>query len=239
VRNPDLKIPDHVAIIMDGNGRWAKQRNLERTEGHREGSNAIDRLLDSALSFGLKNISLYAFSTENWKRPPTEVRSIFLLLNEFIEKRLGTLIEKGVKVVHSGSKSKIPFHSLSKIDMAVEATRKNKTLVLNFCLNYGSQDEIATAMNRIILHRKEKGISLEKAIKPSEIEKFLYTYPLPPVDLLIRTAGEQRLSNFLLWQSAYAEIYFTNTLWPDFSKESLLESLEWYTSRVRKFGGLV
>lgn len=224
---------------MDGNGRWAKQKGLERKDGHREGSNAIDRLLDVSLELKLHNISLYAFSTENWKRPPTEVTAIFDLLDEFIDNKLGKLIEKGVKVHHSGSKNRIPKKSLQKIEEAILKTEKNKKLHLNFCLNYGSQDELVNCFNSIIQHRKENSIPLDKEIKISDIEKHLYTYPLPPVDLLIRTAGEKRLSNFLLWQSAYSEIYFTDILWPDFSRESLIEALEWYSSRVRKFGGLL
>ena len=223
---------------MDGNGRWAKAKGLERKEGHREGSNAIDRLLDTALSLGLKNISLYAFSTENWKRPPSEITSIFSLLDEFIDNKLERLQEKNVRVWHSGSTKRVPQRSVRKIDKAVTETNGNRALNLNFCLNYGSMDEITHAVNKILAERKEKGKSLDKAIKASDIEKNLYTYPLPPVDLLIRTAGEQRLSNFLLWQSAYAEIYFTDVLWPDFDKKCLLSSLEWYAKRVRKFGGL-
>ncbi|MCB1156818.1 MAG: isoprenyl transferase [Leptospiraceae bacterium] len=236
--SPD-KLPGHVAIIMDGNGRWAKQRGLERKDGHREGSNAIDRLLDVSLELGLRNISLYAFSTENWRRPPSEITSIFKLLDEFVDKKLDRLIEKNVRVHHSGSRKRVPSISLKRIDTAIEKTSHNTALHLNFCLNYGSMDEICTAFNRLLDERKKKGKTLDSKVKPSDLEKHLYTYPLPPVDLLIRTAGERRLSNFLLWQSAYAELYFTETLWPDFNKENLLDALNWYSGRVRKYGGLV
>jgi undecaprenyl diphosphate synthase len=231
-------LPKHVAIIMDGNGRWATSKGLARKEGHREGSNAIDRLMDIALEIGLQNISLYAFSTENWKRPVPEINAIFALLDEFIEKRLDTIKAKGIKVHHSGSRKLIPPGSLKKIDRAKAETAKNKKLTINFCLNYGSQDEILHCFNSIIAERLREKKSLEKEIKKKDIEKHLYTHPLPNVDLLIRTAGEQRISNFLLWQIAYAEVYFTDTLWPDFNREELLKALTWYESRVRKFGGL-
>ncbi|MBP9887025.1 MAG: di-trans,poly-cis-decaprenylcistransferase [Leptospiraceae bacterium] len=223
---------------MDGNGRWATTKGLARKEGHREGSLAIDRLMDLAIEIGLKNISLYAFSTENWKRPITEVRAIFNLLEEFIDSRLDSILSKNIKILHSGSRKLIPAGSLKRIDRAVSATSKNTGIVINFCLNYGSQDEILNAFHKIIQNRIKKNKNLEKEIKIAEFEEALYTYPLPPVDMLIRTAGEKRVSNFLLWQIAYAEIYFADTLWPDFDKKSLFEALDWYASRTRKFGGL-
>ncbi len=232
------KLPEHIAIIMDGNGRWATTKGLARKEGHREGSLAIDRLMDLAIEIGLKNISLYAFSTENWKRPITEVRAIFNLLEEFIDSRLDSILSKNIKILHSGSRKLIPAGSLKRIDRAVSATSKNTGIVINFCLNYGSQDEILNAFHKIIQNRIKKNKNLEKEIKIAEFEEALYTYPLPPVDMLIRTAGEKRVSNFLLWQIAYAEIYFADTLWPDFDKKSLFEALDWYASRTRKFGGL-
>ncbi len=232
------KLPEHIAIIMDGNGRWATTKGLARKEGHREGSLAIDRLMDLAIEIGLKNISLYAFSTENWKRPITEVRAIFNLLEEFIDSRLDSILSKNIKILHSGSRKMIPSGSLKRIDKAVSATSKNTGIVINFCLNYGSQDEIMNAFHKIIQNRIKKNKNLEKEIKIAEFEEALYTYPLPPVDMLIRTAGEKRVSNFLLWQIAYAEIYFTDTLWPDFDKKSLFDALDWYAGRTRKFGGL-
>ena len=232
------KLPEHIAIIMDGNGRWATTKGLARKEGHREGSLAIDRLMDLAIEIGLKNISLYAFSTENWKRPITEVRAIFNLLEEFIDSRLDSILSKNIKILHSGSRKMIPSGSLKRIDKAVSATSKNTGIVINFCLNYGSQDEILNAFHKIIQNRIKKNKNLEKEIKIAEFEEALYTYPLPPVDMLIRTAGEKRVSNFLLWQIAYAEIYFTDTLWPDFDKKSLFDALDWYAGRTRKFGGL-
>lgn len=223
---------------MDGNGRWAEARNLSRTEGHKEGALAIDRLVDISLEVGLPYVSLFAFSTENWKRPISEVKSIFQLLIEFIDSRLEGILKKGIRIHHSGSRDKIPKLALKKIDQAIQATAKNKRMVVNFCLNYGSHDEICHAVQSLIKARLDKGKPLTTKIRPSEIEKYLYTYPLPPVDLLIRTAGEQRISNFLLWQSAYAEIYFTKVLWPDFDEKAFWDALESYQSRVRKFGGL-
>lgn len=230
--------PKHIAVIMDGNGRWATQKGKKRTEGHREGALAIDRLMDSALEFKLQVISLYAFSTENWKRPTLEVKAIFDLLIEFIDSRLDIIHEKGICIKHSGSRSKIPKSALESIDKAVTKTAKNKKLTVNFCLNYGSQGEILHAVNKALEARKLKNKDIFAKLKEWEFEKYLYTYPLPPVDLLIRTAGEERISNFLLWQIAYAEMYFTNTLWPDFGRDSLVSALQSYEKRIRKFGGL-
>ncbi|MBK8394464.1 MAG: di-trans,poly-cis-decaprenylcistransferase [Leptospiraceae bacterium] len=223
---------------MDGNGRWATTKGLARKDGHREGTLAIDRLMDTAIELNIKNISLYAFSTENWKRPISEVRSIFSLLEEFIDSRLESIHKKNIKILHSGSRKMIPSASLKRIDRGVKTTAKNTGIVINFCLNYGSQDEILNAFHKIIQNRIKKNKNLEKEVKQSEMEEALYTYPLPPVDMLIRTAGEKRVSNFLLWQIAYAEIYFTDILWPDFDKAALKEALNWYTGRTRKFGGL-
>ena len=231
-------IPNHIAVIMDGNGRWASSKGLKRTEGHREGAKAIDRLMDDAIEFGLKNISLYAFSTENWKRPVLEIKAIFDLLIEFINDRLDNIHSKGIRIQHSGSRKRIPASALKSIDAAVAKTKKNKVLTINFCLNYGSKDEILHAFNEAMKERKINRKDLSAPIKEREFEKYLYTYPLPAVDLLIRTAGEQRISNFLLWQIAYSEIFFTNTLWPDFNRDSLVDALKSYEHRVRKFGGL-
>lgn len=231
-------IPNHIAVIMDGNGRWASSKGLKRTEGHREGAKAIDRLMDDAIEFGLKNISLYAFSTENWKRPVLEIKAIFDLLIEFINDRLDNIHSKGICIQHSGSRKRIPASALKSIDAAVAKTKKNKVLTINFCLNYGSKDEILHAFNEAMKERKINRKDLSAPMKEREFEKYLYTYPLPAVDLLIRTAGEQRISNFLLWQIAYSEIFFTNTLWPDFNRDSLVDALKSYEHRVRKFGGL-
>ncbi len=223
---------------MDGNGRWATSRGLSRSEGHKKGSDAIDRLMDAGIEAGLKNISVYAFSTENWKRPVTEIRAIFSLLDEFIEKKLDKLQKNNIRIFHSGSRKRIPGRSLEKIDKAIEATKKNTGIYLNFCLNYGSKDEILHSVNEILANRKKENRDPFKEIREKDIEAHLYTKSLPPVDLMIRTGGELRLSNFLLWQSAYAELYFTEILWPDFNRETLFEALDFYDKRVRNFGGL-
>jgi undecaprenyl diphosphate synthase len=230
--------PKHIAMIMDGNGRWATRQKLSRTEGHKEGSNAISRVIESAIIEKIPYISLYAFSTENWKRPITEVRAIFQLLIEFIDTRLDEIHSKGIKICHSGSRKKLSKEVLRKIDFAIEKTAKNKKVTVNFCLNYGGREDICQAAERLIQERMAKGKSLDSSISEKELEKYLYTYPIPPVDLLIRTAGEQRISNFLLWQISYAEIFFTDTLWPDYSGVHLKEALHWFESRKRKFGGL-
>ncbi len=231
-------IPSHIAVIMDGNGRWAEAQGKKRTDGHRAGADAIDRLLDVALHYKIKNISLYAFSTENWKRPISEINAIFNLLIEFIDTRLDKIHAKGIRIHHSGNRSKISAKVLQKIDHAMDVTKKNKNIIANFCLNYGGQEEILSAFSRIQSARKESRTPLDKTITAKEFEKYLYTSTLPPVDLLIRTAGEQRVSNFLLWQIAYAEFFFTKTLWPDFGRESLEEALQFFETRKRKFGGL-
>ncbi|PJZ69210.1 isoprenyl transferase [Leptospira perolatii] len=231
-------LPRHVAVIMDGNGRWATSRGLSRSEGHRAGADSIDKLMDASLSLGLENVSLYAFSTENWKRPITEIKSIFELLVEYIDSRLQTIHEKGIRIHHSGSRKRLTSKVLAKIDHAVEQTKRNRKLNVNFCLNYGSQEEVLQAAQKVFADRWKKKVSPEKPISVKELEKYLYTHPLPSVDLLIRTAGERRLSNFLLWQSAYAELFFTETLWPEFNRQSLEEALDWFKKRTRKFGGL-
>ena len=224
---------------MDGNGRWATEKKMKRADGHKAGAESIINLMDTALELGIETVSLYAFSTENWKRPVTEINSIFSLLIEFIDNKLETIKKKKIRILHSGSRKKLSRKVLQKLDFAIAETAKNKKLNANFCLNYGAKEEIISSFNRLTEYRKRHNIPIEKAVTEKDLEKHLYTNMLKPVDLMIRTAGEQRLSNFLLWQSAYAEIYFTNTLWPDFNRESLLNAVEWYDKRVRKFGGLV
>lgn len=232
-----LIIPAHIAVIMDGNGRWAQNHNLPRSEGHRRGADAIDNLMESALELEIPVVSMYAFSTENWKRPVSEVTSIFKLLVEFIDRHLDKINANGIQVRHSGSRSKLPSAVLKKLDEATGKTAKNRKLVANFCLNYGSREEIVHAVNSIILEKTASGKSIKK-ISEKEINKNLYTKGLPDVDLMIRTSGEQRISNYLLWQSAYAELYFTETHWPEFNKNELLKALEWYGKRQRRFGGI-
>jgi undecaprenyl diphosphate synthase len=235
------QLPKHIAIILDGNGRWAKQRNLPRSEGHRQGGENLKKLIDVILELEIPYISLYTFSTENWKRPKSEIQSLWNLLQEFFTKYLEECKQKQICIKVSGDISKLPKASQEILNKAVQETKKNKRLLANFCINYGSQQEILRAVNQIIQIKIEQYKNTGKIsdIKIKEFEKHLYTYPLPSVDLLIRPGGEQRISNFLLWQCAYAELYFTDVLWPDFSREELFKALEWYSGRERRFGGLI
>ena len=235
------RLPKHIAIILDGNGRWAKQRNLPRSEGHRQGGENLKKLVDVILELEIPYISLYTFSTENWKRPKSEIQSLWNLLQEFFTKYLEECKQKQICIKVSGDISKLPKASQEILNKAVQETKKNKRLLANFCINYGSKQEILRAVNQIIQIKIEQYKNTGKIsdIKIKEFEKHLYTYPLPSVDLLIRPGCEQRISNFLLWQCAYAELYFTDVLWPDFSREELFKALEWYSGRERRFGGLI
>ncbi len=237
------KLPRHVAIILDGNGRWAKARGLSRSEGHRAGGEALDRLIDFFITLGIPQVSLYAFSTENWKRPASEVRAIWSLMDEFFEKRLERILKKGIKIVASGDLAGLPSRSRKRIENVIERTAQGRALTANFCVNYGSHDEILHAASALIrtrlnLGRAGKNRQANAPVKKKEFERFLYTYPLAPVDLLVRPGGEFRVSNFLLWQIAYAEIYYTETFWPDFDETELVTALLWFQGRKRRFGGL-
>ncbi len=226
-------VPRHVAIIMDGNGRWAKRQGLNRSNGHRAGAEVIELLMDAALAVKIECISLYAFSTENWSRPPSEVKGLWILFEEFFDTKLPLLLEKGVRIMHSGTESKLPSGVRKKIRNAVEKTAACKRITLNFCLNYGGRQEIVAAVNSWLDQRKS-----EESITEKKLEKFLFTKGLPDVDLMIRTSGEKRISNFLLWQCAYAEFVFVDTLWPDFRADDLYRALLEYQGRFRRFGGV-
>lgn len=224
-------IPNHIAIIMDGNGRWAKKRSLARIEGHKKGALVVESLVDDALDLKVKVISLYAFSTENWSRPGTEVKGLWELLETFFRDKIDIMIEKGIRITHSGRLNKLPGSTKKSIVNAIEKTKKNKKLTLNFCLNYGGRQEIVDAVNSWLEKNNNKKIT------SNAIEKNFYT-KLPDVDLLIRTSGESRISNFLLWQSAYAEFVFLKVLWPDFKSSHLYKSIIEYQKRSRRFGGI-
>lgn len=226
-------IPSHVAVIMDGNGRWAKERSLPRSEGHRAGSLVIEKLMDAAMDLNLNYISLYAFSTENWNRPPTEIQGLWKLLSSFFNEKLPIMKEKGIRVVHSGRRKALPSNVLNAIDSAVSETKNNKKITLNFCLNYGGRQEIIDAVNEWNNNKKSKESLSEKTLR-----NYLYSPDIPDVDLMIRTSGEYRISNFLLWESAYSELVFQNVLWPDYSAENLYEAIIEYQNRSRRFGGL-
>ncbi|HPS87016.1 MAG TPA: polyprenyl diphosphate synthase [Spirochaetota bacterium] len=226
-------IPRHVGIIMDGNGRWAKQRNIPRSEGHKAGADVIEPLMDCAIELGIKAVSLYAFSVENWVRPVSEIKGLWDLLEYFFSNKLDAIKEKKVQIRHSGSLSKLPPSTRNTIKKAVEETSMNRGLILNFCVNYGGRQEIVRAVNEWSL----KSGSGEK-LTEKKLEKYLYTTGMPELDLLIRTSGEYRISNFLLWQLAYAELVFTDILWPEFKPEDLYSAVAEYQKRERRYGGI-
>ena len=230
-------IPSHVAIIMDGNGRWAKQRNLPRIAGHHEGMKTVRKITRIANDLGIKVLTLYAFSTENWKRPKVEIDFLMKLPGEFLSTYLPELIEQNVKVEMIGNFDVLPEHTKNAIQRAMEETAHNDGMTLNFAMNYGSRLELVESVKKIAKLVAEGLISIED-IDESLIESHLMTAHLPEPDLLIRTSGEVRLSNFMLWQLAYAEFSFTDVLWPDFDEQCMLDAVEEFQSRNRRFGGV-
>jgi undecaprenyl diphosphate synthase len=222
---------NHIAFIMDGNGRWAKKRLLPRHLGHKEGCLRIIEILRACKEFGVKAMSLYAFSTENWKRPKDEIDHLFDYLDEFFKREIDNLMKDDVQVRTMGDLTRLPPHTQNTIKEAKERTKNNKTVILNICLNYGGRDEIVRAINKAINENNGE-------ITEEKFATYLDSTGLPEVDLLIRTSGEQRLSNYMLWQMAYAEFIFTPTYWPDFKREHLIECLKEFESRNRRFGGL-
>ena len=231
-------LPKHVAIIMDGNGRWAKQRDLPRTAGHQAGAQAAERLIRFiGRQLGVKYLTLYAFSTENWARPTGEVDFLMALLDQFISEKLAEFEREGVRVVVSGDLARLPNTLQYHVKNAVERTAENSTLVLNVALNYGSRQEIVRACH-IIAEQAASGEIDPTKIDEQMIASLLYTAGIPDPDLIIRTSGEMRLSNFLLWQAAYTELYFTDTLWPDFGSDELLEAIAQYQERERRYGAV-
>ncbi|MBO1510381.1 isoprenyl transferase [Metabacillus bambusae] len=231
------EIPKHIAIIMDGNGRWAKKRALPRIAGHHEGMKVVRKITKQANDLGVKVLTLYAFSTENWKRPKTEVDFLMKLPEEFLNTYLPELIEENVQVRIIGDKNRLPAHTLRAVEKAMSDTANNKGLILNFALNYGSRAEIISAVQKITQDVKEGRIE-ETAINESLFSDYLMTQSLHDPDLLIRTSGEIRLSNFMLWQLAYTEFWFTDVLWPDFNEQNLLQAIYTYQQRGRRFGGV-
>ncbi|MGE7601761.1 isoprenyl transferase [Peribacillus sp. NPDC097675] len=229
-------VPQHIAIIMDGNGRWAKKRALPRVAGHHEGMKTVRKITKISNELGIKTLTVYAFSTENWKRPKSEVDFLMKLPQEFLGTFLPELIAENVRVEMMGDLSLIPSHTQKAVKQAMEDTKNNDGMILNFALNYGSRGEIVTAVNSII-HDSKNGI-IKEDVSEEMVSSYLMTKHLPDPDLLIRTSGEKRLSNFMLWQSAYTELWFTDVLWPDFSGEHLLQAVEEYQKRSRRFGGV-
>ncbi len=226
-----VKVPAHVAIIMDGNGRWAKQRGLPRSEGHRQGTENLRRIIRAAVEFGVKIMTIYAFSTENWSRPRREVRLLMRILEMVIDRELRELHEEGVQIRHIGELQGIEPRLARKVVEACHYTRDNKRLILNVAFNYGGRDEIVHAVQNIV----RDGIAAER-ITEQTISDYIYTSDLPDPDLIIRTSGEFRLSNFLIWQGAYSEIYTTPTYWPDFDRHHFHAALLEYGRRQRRFG---
>jgi|FLYN01.1.fsa_nt_gi undecaprenyl diphosphate synthase len=232
VESPELeRVPRHVAIIMDGNGRWAKARGLPRTEGHRAGTENLRRILKACVEFGVEILTIYAFSTENWNRPRAEVRMLMRILESVIDRELKELHESGVQIRHIGEVDRIEPRLRQKIRQACEYTKNNTKLILNVAFNYGGRDEIVQAVQRIVAD----GIPPED-IDEDLISSYMYTHDLPDPDLIIRTSGEMRTSNFLTWQGTYSEYYFTPKYWPDFDKEELRKALVEYSHRTRRFG---
>ena len=222
---------------MDGNGRWAKKRALPRIAGHHEGMKVVRRTTKLANELGIKTLTLYAFSTENWKRPKLEVDYLMKLPEEFLGTFLPELVEENVRVQMIGYKDKLPGHTLRAIEKAMEETKDNDGLILNFALNYGSRAEILEAVKRV-LNDCQSGIMEESELNEEVFSAYLMTEGLEDPDLLIRTSGEIRLSNFMLWQLAYTEFWFTDVLWPDFTEGELLEAIEVFQNRQRRFGGV-
>ena len=231
------QLPSHIAIIMDGNGRWAKKRSLPRIAGHHEGMKTVKKITRYANEIGIDTLTLYAFSTENWKRPKKEVEFLMRLPEEFLGTYLPELIEQNVQVRMMGNHEMLPDHTKQAIYKAMDETARNDGLILNFAMNYGSRDEIVQAVKHIAKQIQLNEIS-ENEITEELLSKHLMTKDLSEPDLLIRTSGEVRLSNFMLWQLAYTEFWFTDTLWPDFDEACLLEAIESYQKRNRRYGGL-
>lgn len=230
-------VPRHVAIIMDGNGRWAKERGLPRTEGHRQGIKRVREILRTASEAGVKYLTLFAFSSENWKRPKTEIQMLMRSLDNFLNQNLKELIDNNIRLNVLGRKEPIPDYLWKNLNKVQDQTRKNNGLVVNLAFNYGARQEIVDAVNKVVKDSLDKKIDLED-INVDNFGSFLYTAGIPDPDLLIRTSGEMRLSNFLLWQLSYAELYFVRICWPEFKKDNFLEALQEYGRRTRRFGGI-
>lgn len=225
----------HIAIIMDGNGRWAKARNLPRAAGHKKGAESVKSVISSCIKNNVDYLTLYAFSSENWKRPEDEVNDLMNLLRFYIGKELKSLHKNGIKIVVIGERSKLPKDIRIQISDAEELTKNNKALSLQIAISYGSRQEISNAAKQIAISYKNGDISLDD-INENIFKQYLYTSNIPDPDLLIRTGGDQRISNYLLWQCAYTEFYFTETLWPDFKEKDFDKAIDDFSNRERKFG---
>jgi undecaprenyl diphosphate synthase len=229
---PNLRIPEHVAFIMDGNGRWAKRRGLPRIHGHAEGVKSAEETIQTAKELGIKYLTFYAFSTENWKRPPEEVKFLMELLRDYLKEKIPTFVRDDIRVSFIGRRDRIPRETLEWMERTERETARCSSVWVFVAVDYGGRDEIVRAVNKLI----QKGV---KEVNEEILREHLDLPPeVPDPDLLIRTGGEKRISNFLLWYLSYTELYFTDVLWPDFGREEFLKALKDYSQRVRKFGGL-
>ena len=229
------RLPRHIAIIMDGNGRWAKRRRLPRIAGHRAGIRAVRQAVEACARLGVPYLTLYAFSAENWKRPHTEIKLLMALLREYLKKEIGELNRQNIRLGVIGRVHELPKAVQADLETTMEKTRDNSGMRLTLALNYGARTELVDAVNALLEHAGQNGGG---AVDEGAIAQHLYTHDLPDPDLLIRTSGEMRLSNFLLWQVAYSEIWVTETLWPDFLQESLFQAIIDFQKRERRYGGL-
>ena len=232
------KLPKHLAIIMDGNGRWAEKKGLPRSAGHREGTKTVRRVITSCLNFNIPILTLFAFSTENWKRPKNEINYLIKLFERVLNKEKENLIKNNIKINFIGRLNELPNSLNETMNELSKSTRKNNKLILNIAINYGGRAEIVDAFKSIALKIVENKIDI-KEINENIIRNNLYTHNLPDPDLLIRTAGEMRISNFMIWQVAYTEFWVTPIFWPDFSENNLVEAIINFQKRVRKYGGKV
>lgn len=231
------KLPSHVAFVMDGNGRWAQKRSLPRIAGHRAGINTLKEIVSCASEIGIKIMTCFAFSTENWKRPRPEVNFLMKLPQEYLQKELRNLMEKNIIIRALGDLQSLPSKTLKSVENSVNATKDNTGMILNFAINYGARSEIINAVKKISSQVKDGSVH-EEEITEDLFNSYLYTSDLPDPDLLIRPSGELRLSNFLLWQSAYTELWFSDVLWPDFTREHFLQAMLDYQKRERRYGGI-
>jgi undecaprenyl diphosphate synthase len=229
------QLPEHIAIIMDGNGRWAKRKGRLRAFGHENGTKSVREITEACAELGIKNLSLYAFSTENWKRPRIEIQTLMGLLISSLKKEISTLQKNDIKLNAIGNLSALPSKVMHELLDVIDKTKGNSRMTLTLALSYGSREEITHAV-KDLCHKVKNNIISPENIDEYIINQHLYTQNLPDVDLLIRTSGEQRISNFLLWQIAYAELYFTDVLWPDFRKDDLFRAIVDYQNRERRFG---
>ncbi len=231
------KIPKHIAFIMDGNGRWAQKRGLPRIAGHRAGANRVKEIVKSAGELGIEVVTFFTFSSENWNRPQKEVNMLMRFLNDYLNKEIENLIKKNVKFMRIGQDDPLPKYLQAKIKEAEEKTRNNTGLIMVLALNYGARREITEAVKKIVNSVIKGEFNIDN-LDESILSRYLYTSGLPDPDFLIRTSGEMRLSNFLLWQLSYAELYFSKAYWPDFGREEFEKAIKVYHGRERKFGGI-